>query len=53
LRSYPRALRVIVCGSASPLGNDPERAQACIADHRRALPALRRRRPIFPTRSLT
>lgn len=24
-------LRVIVCGSASPLGNDPARAQACIA----------------------
>lgn len=24
-------LRVIVCGSASPLGNDPSRAQACIA----------------------
>ena len=24
-------MRVIVCGSASPLGNDPERAQACIA----------------------
>ena len=24
-------LRVVVCGSASPLGNDPERAQACIA----------------------
>ena len=27
----PDGLRVIVCGSASPLGNDPERAQACIA----------------------
>jgi ribonuclease Z len=24
-------LRVIVCGSASPLGNNPDRAQACIA----------------------
>ncbi len=24
-------MRVIVCGSASPLGNDPNRAQACIA----------------------
>tara|TARA_B100000768_G_scaffold168096_1_gene172686 strand:+ start:111 stop:1151 length:1041 start_codon:yes stop_codon:yes gene_type:complete len=24
-------LNVIVCGSASPLGNDPDRAQACIA----------------------
>lgn len=24
-------LRVIICGSASPLGNDPTRAQACIA----------------------
>ncbi len=24
-------LRVVVCGSASPLGNDPTRAQACIA----------------------
>ncbi|MBW2423746.1 MAG: MBL fold metallo-hydrolase [Deltaproteobacteria bacterium] len=24
-------MRVLVCGSASPLGNDPERAQACIA----------------------
>ncbi len=24
-------LRVVVCGSASPLGNDPARAQACIA----------------------
>lgn len=24
-------LRVVVCGSASPLGNDPSRAQACIA----------------------
>ena len=24
-------MRVIVCGSASPLGNDPTRAQACIA----------------------
>ena len=27
----PEGLNVIVCGSASPLGNDPERAQACIA----------------------
>jgi len=25
------SLRVVVCGSASPLGNDPSRAQACIA----------------------
>lgn len=24
-------LRVVICGSASPLGNDPDRAQACIA----------------------
>ncbi len=24
-------LRVVICGSASPLGNDPSRAQACIA----------------------
>ncbi|MEM6708923.1 MAG: MBL fold metallo-hydrolase, partial [Pseudomonadota bacterium] len=24
-------LQVVVCGSASPLGNDPDRAQACIA----------------------
>jgi ribonuclease Z len=24
-------LRVVVCGSASPLGNDPDRARACIA----------------------
>ena len=24
-------MRVVVCGSASPLGNDPKRAQACIA----------------------
>jgi len=24
-------MRVVVCGSASPLGNDPTRAQACIA----------------------
>ena len=24
-------LRVVICGSASPLGNDPKRAQACIA----------------------
>ncbi len=24
-------MRVVVCGSASPLGNDPDRAQACIA----------------------
>ena len=27
----PEGLNVIVCGSASPLGNDPNRAQACIA----------------------
>ena len=27
----PEGLQVVVCGSASPLGNDPERAQACIA----------------------
>jgi len=27
----PDGMRVIVCGSASPLGRDPERAQACIA----------------------
>lgn len=27
----PEGLNVIVCGSASPLGNDPARAQACIA----------------------
>ena len=27
----PDALRVFVCGSASPLGNVPDRAQACIA----------------------
>ena len=27
----PEGMRVIVCGSASPLGNDPERAQACVA----------------------
>ena len=27
----PEGMRVIVCGSASPLGNDPRRAQACIA----------------------
>ncbi len=27
----PDGMRVIVCGSASPLGNDPSRAQACIA----------------------
>jgi ribonuclease Z len=27
----PEGLRVVVCGSASPLGNDPARAQACIA----------------------
>jgi ribonuclease Z len=26
-----QGLRVVVCGSASPLGNDPSRAQACIA----------------------
>ena len=24
-------MRVVICGSASPLGNDPNRAQACIA----------------------
>jgi len=24
-------MRVVVCGSASPLGNDPDRSQACIA----------------------
>ena len=29
--AVPDGLRVVVCGSASPLGNDPERAQACIA----------------------
>ena len=29
--SQPDGLRVVVCGSASPLGNDPTRAQACIA----------------------
>ncbi len=27
----PDGMRVLVCGSASPLGNDPTRAQACIA----------------------
>jgi ribonuclease Z len=27
----PDGLRVVVCGSASPLGTDPNRAQACIA----------------------
>lgn len=27
----PEGLRVVVCGSASPLGNVPDRAQACIA----------------------
>ena len=27
----PDGLRVVICGSASPLGNDPNRAQACIA----------------------
>ncbi len=27
----PTGLRAVVCGSASPLGNDPDRAQACIA----------------------
>lgn len=27
----PDGLRVVICGSASPLGNDPTRAQACIA----------------------
>jgi len=26
-----KGMRVVVCGSASPLGNDPSRAQACIA----------------------
>lgn len=25
------ALKVVVCGSASPLGNNPDRAQACVA----------------------
>jgi ribonuclease Z len=29
--TQPDGLRVVVCGSASPLGNDPARAQACIA----------------------
>lgn len=29
--SPPDGLRVVVCGSASPAGNDPNRAQACIA----------------------
>ncbi len=29
--TVPDGLRVVVCGSASPLGNDPDRAQACIA----------------------
>lgn len=29
--NQPDGLRVVVCGSASPLGNDPARAQACIA----------------------
>ena len=29
--SPPDGLRVVVCGSASPAGNDPDRAQACIA----------------------
>ena len=28
---FPDGLRVVVCGSASPAGNDPNRAQACIA----------------------
>ena len=27
----PEGLRVVICGSASPAGNDPERAQACVA----------------------
>ena len=27
----PLGIRVVICGSASPLGNDPNRAQACIA----------------------
>ncbi len=26
-----QGIRVVICGSASPLGNDPNRAQACIA----------------------
>ena len=30
-QEQPDGLRVVVCGSASPLGNDPTRAQACIA----------------------
>ncbi len=29
--SLPDGLRIVVCGSASPLGNDPDRAQACVA----------------------
>ena len=29
--TIPEGMRVVVCGSASPLGNDPTRAQACIA----------------------
>ncbi len=29
--AIPNGLRVLVCGSASPLGNDINRAQACIA----------------------
>ncbi len=34
MQQYPEnidGLRVVVCGSASPLGNGPDRAQACIA----------------------
>lgn len=34
LNSGPEAfdgLQVVVCGSASPLGNNPDRAQACLA----------------------
>ena len=27
----PTGLRVVICGSASPAGNDPNRAQACVA----------------------
>ncbi len=29
--ALPDGIRVVVCGSASPAGNDPDRAQACIA----------------------
>ena len=29
--TVPNGMRVLVCGSASPLGNDLSRAQACIA----------------------